>query len=263
MGKYLKFYKQLSISCTDTKMMYSFNFWLFCMTDIINYIIQLVVLLLIYNRVESINGWGKYDVIIFIGTFFIVDSIAMVTFFFGIISIPERVRTGSLDLSITKPINTLFHVTFGKYEFTFFINVFIGIIVVVWAVVSSNHNYTLFNLVIYIGALCGMLVLYYCMMLIIYCISFWVVRIEGLQKVNDELLNFASKVPGSLYSGIWKKIFMMIIPYGLIATFPTQCFTSMITFKEVFIAVVIVILYVCIAMIIWKKGMKKYDSASS
>ena len=56
---------------------------------------------------------------------------------------------------------------------------------------------------------------------------------------------------------------MCILPYGLIATVPTQIFISELDYKLIIYAIVIDVVFTLIMRFIWNKGMKRYDSASS
>jgi ABC-2 type transport system permease protein len=76
--------------------------------------IQLLMFDVLYGQIESIGGWQRGEMIIFIGTFSLVDALNMCTFFFGLISIPEKIRLGTLDHYITKPASPLLRLSFEQ-----------------------------------------------------------------------------------------------------------------------------------------------------
>ena len=260
--KYAKFYLELMKFGINLKMVYRLNFWLNCVTDIVYYTVNLLVFLTIYNNVDNINGWDKYQVMFFLGTFFLIDSIAMVTYFFGVISIPEHIRTGKLDLFITKPINTLFYVSMNNFEFTFAINILYGLIMVVYSWAHLNITITLSKILGYIALTILMYLLYFTIMVIVNSSAFWFVKIHTLQSLNSELFRYTYRIPGIVYKGIIKIIFIIVIPYGLIATIPTQFATSFMSGEYWLITISVSLMYWILCLFIWRKGLRRYNSAS-
>ena len=63
--------------------------------------------------------------------------------------------------------------------------------------------------------------------------------------------------------GISKVIFYLILPYGLIATIPTEFFTGTMTITEWIISISVCIVFTLLRRLIWKEDLKKYSSVSS
>ncbi len=100
----------------NKSIVYSLNFWIAFFVDTILFAFQLLAFVSIYQFIDSINGWTLHQMIIFIGTFSIVDSLSMGSFFFGLLNLPELIRTGSLDMRITKPIDTQFYISVENFS---------------------------------------------------------------------------------------------------------------------------------------------------
>ena len=71
---------------------------------------------------------------IFVGTFTILDAVYMSTYFFGVIAIPERIRTGALDLYLTKPVSALFMLSVDSIDFGSIMLTVPGMLMVAWGV---------------------------------------------------------------------------------------------------------------------------------
>ena len=82
--------------------------------DVSLFFIQLLVFQALFANVDRIGSWGQGEMIIFIGTFSLVDAINMTVYFFGVLTIPDKVRTGEMDLYLTKPVSPLLRITFEK-----------------------------------------------------------------------------------------------------------------------------------------------------
>ena len=68
------------------------------------FLVQLFAFEAIYGHVDKIRGWGHGEILVFVGTFSLINALNMIIFFFGVISIPEKIQTGELDLYLTKPV---------------------------------------------------------------------------------------------------------------------------------------------------------------
>lgn len=68
-------------------------------------------------------------------------------------------------------------------------------------------------------------------MIILRCCAFWFTKAGSIYKLENELVNFCFKVPGIMYKGIGKIIFYFILPYGLIATIPTEFISGTMTIQ--------------------------------
>jgi len=217
----------------------------------------------VYCSVDNINGWTMDQVVFFLGVFFLIDSLAMITFFIGVISIPEMVRTGNLDLYLVKPINPLFNIVTSRFEISFAPNVVYGIVLIIYSLARIGRPASFLQIIWFFIMLFVMYMLYFSLMTIAYCFSFWFVKISGITDLHHHLVEMSYKVPGVAFDGIWKKIFMFFLPYGLIATVPTQVLTQWNGIETVLYPVVISVVFFGLMLFIWKKGLQGYDSASS
>ena len=77
------------------------------------FLVQLFAFEAIYGHVDSIRGWGHGEILIFIGTFSLIDAMNITICFFGVISIPEKYKQENW-IYLTKPVNPLLRITFEK-----------------------------------------------------------------------------------------------------------------------------------------------------
>lgn len=244
-------------------MMYRLNFWLPFFIDVSVFVIQLSVFNVIFLQVDDINGWNRYQMMFFVGTFMLIDGLFMTLYFFGIIEIPYKIRTGNLDLYLVKPVNPLFRLVFEKINpGSFFISI-PGIIMLSYAVSNLEISPGFFKIAGFILLMSMMLLLMFDLMLLIRSAAFWFVKIDALQDFENELISFSFRIPGIVFSGIWKIVFYLIVPYGLIATIPTKFFTDILSGKELIMTISVCIVFTFITLSVWKLGLKRYSSASS
>lgn len=227
------------------------------------FLVQLFAFEAIYGHVENIRGWGHGEILIFIGTFSLIDSINMVICFFGVISIPEKIQTGELDLYLTKPVNPLLRITFEKVNPGAIPLLIFSACIIGYGVRESGMSLSYANAIGYLVMILLMTILFYDMELLIRCFAFFVFSINNLMKIENTAMDLCMKIPGIAFDGIYKLFFYFILPYGVIATLPTQALIGALSAKGLILGVAIVCIFTFIALSFWTYGVHRYESASS
>ncbi|QNO14673.1 ABC-2 family transporter protein [Alkalicella caledoniensis] len=244
-------------------MAFRFSFFGAFFVDGIMFLIQLLMFSSIYSQVDSIGGWDRQQMLFFIGTFSLINALNMTFFFFGIISIPHKISSGQLDLYITKPVKPLLYLSFENINLGSFPLVLGSIGILIYAVSGMTLEITASMVLGYIILVNLMLILYYDTMVLLRTIAFFVIQASALERLEGELITLCMKIPGVLFEGAFKVIFYLFLPYGIMATIPTQFFTESLSIMQLGYATGIVIIFTAITLGLWKLGLKNYKSASS
>lgn len=227
------------------------------------FLMQLLMFSSIYSQIESIGDWGRHEMLLFIGTFSIINAVSMSLFFFGIISIPIKIKSGELDLYITKPINTLFHLSFESIDVGTVPLVLASIGLVAHATIGIHVQITAVSIIGYILLVLAMILLWFDMMVILRTIPFFVIQTSSIEHLEGEVITLCMKIPGTLFKGAFKILFYLILPYGIMATIPTQFFAGTLSPLGLVYSVAIVATFTGFTLFFWKFGLKHYKSASS
>lgn len=227
------------------------------------FLVQLFAFEAIYGHVDNIRGWGHGEILIFIGTFSLIDSINMVICFFGVISIPEKIQTGELDLYLTKPVNPLLRITFEKVDPGAIPLLLFSACIIGYGVRESGMSLSYTKVIGYFAMVLLMTILFYDMELLLRCFAFFVFSVNNLMKIENTAIDLCMKIPGIAFYGIYKFIFYCILPYGVIATLPTQVLIGALSAKGLMFVVIIVCIFTFIAFSFWTYGVRRYESASS
>jgi ABC-2 type transport system permease protein len=247
----------------NKSMMYSFNFWMAFITDLSIFMLQIAMFSAIFLNVGTLNGWNVYQMIVFIGTFTILDASYMATYFFGVLTIPEKIRTGTLDQYIVRPVNTLFYVSFENIDPGSLVLIVPGIMMVAYGVGMLGISVTAAAIAGYVFLLLLMYFLMYDLMIIIRTLAFRFVRIDSLCEIEGELVNFSFRIPGIVFKGAWKLIFYVLLPYGLMATIPAQFLADALDGRYWLLSLGVGAVFGFLCIFLWKRGMKRYGSVSS
>jgi hypothetical protein len=84
------------------------------------------------------------------------------------------------------------------------------------------------------------------------------------QLVRQPILKHATICCAStLFKGVFKLLFYVVLPYGIMATVPAQFFTGTLTIPGFIYSIVIVIAFTAFTLAFWRLGLRCYKSASS
>ena len=71
------------------------------------------------------------------------------------------------------------------------------------------------------------------------------------------------KLPGIAFYGIYKVIFYIFLPYGIMATLPVQSLIGEMTWKGAAFGIAVVTAFSLLTYVVWTGGIRRYNSASS
>ena len=227
------------------------------------FIVQLLTFQVIYSQVEAIGDWGRGQMIIFVGTFSMINGLNMLIYFFGVLAIPQKIKTGDLDLYLTKPVNPLLRITFENINPGSIFLVVMSVLIIGYGVTITGIEVS-FSLGLYYTALVLLMtLLWYDMEIILRTIPFFVVSANGIEQLEGHLIELNFKVPGTLYKGFFKVLFYYITPYGIMSTVPTQYLSGSLTTQELIRAISVSAVFTVFALWFWRFGLRHYKSASS
>jgi len=244
-------------------MVFRFNFFGAFFADGTLFLVQLLTFSTIYAHVESIGGWGRGQMIIFVGTFSLINALNMMIYFFGVVGIPDMIRRGELDQYLTKPINPLLRLTFESVNPGSFLLVIMSVLIIAHGAAVSGIEVSLGAGLAYAAMVLLMTLLWYDMEVIFRTIPFLAISANGLLQLEEHLIDLNFKVPGTLFKGVFRVLFYFVMPYGVMSTVPTELLSGMLTAPGLVQALCVVLAFTAFALWFWKFGLRHYKSASS
>jgi ABC-2 type transport system permease protein len=242
------------------------SFWSAFVVDSLVFAIQAAVFWVIYLNVDDIGGWDKWRSVFFVGTFTLVDGLYMSLYFFGILGIPSAIATGRLDLYLAKPFDPLLHLAFERFNPGSLFLSLPALALIALSASALGWTPSLAAVLGYLAAIALMLVLVFDLMVLARAPAFRFKRIGAINAMESALFEFAFRVPGSAYKGGLRILFRVVLPYGLIATFPTEVFFGGSRGLGVGAwagAVGVTAVFTVLARAAWKSGLSRYEGTGS
>ncbi len=239
------------------------SFWSAFIVDSSVFALQAAVFLIVYREADSIAGWDRWRTIFFVGTFMLLDATWMSLFFFGILEIPDAIRTGRLELYLAKPADPLACLSFERADPGSALLLLPALGLVAGSAAAAGIRPTPAAVGTYALALVLMLVLMYDLMVLARTSAFWLGRTGGLQEAEGALVEFGFKLPGKALRGPWRILFRAVLPYGLIASFPSEAFFGEAGAGTWAAAVAATAAFTALTRLAWKAGLRRYAGSGS
>jgi len=227
------------------------------------FVVQLLTFNVIYSQVDSIGNWSRGQMLIFIGTFSMINGLNMLIYFFGVLDIPGKIREGGLDHYITKPVSPLLRLTFENINPGSAPLLVLSGAIIAYGVSVEGITITPALTAGYGALTVLMTLLWYDMELILRTIPFFVISASAIERMEGDMIELNFKIPGVLYRGAFKIIFYFALPYGIMSTVPTQFMSGALSPAGLIHALCVVIFFTAFALIFWRTGLRNYKSASS
>tara|TARA_B100001142_G_C14227793_1_gene614178 strand:- start:198 stop:524 length:327 start_codon:yes stop_codon:yes gene_type:complete len=107
----------------------------------------------------------------------------------------------------------------------------------------------------------GILILY-CVEFMIACLVFWYKNFSVGGWLASELIKY-SRRPDSIYSGVFRKALFTVFPMALVSSLPARMLLFEPSITLLSLQLCITSIAILLAILVWNRGLLRYDSASS
>ena len=215
------------------------------------FLVQILVFQTIYANVETIGTWEKGEMILYIGTFSLLNAISMTVCFFGLIGIQNKVISGEMDLYLTKPVSPLLRLSFEKVDPGSIPLVLMSLCIIGYGAMICRARIDARSILTYSFWVIVMEILYYEMEVLMRAISFYVISNARLIQLEEACLDLCMKLPGIAFYGIYKVIFYMLLPYGIMATLPVQQMVGEMNWRLGLWGLLLVVVFTFLTYLVW------------
>ncbi|MGE5632547.1 MAG: ABC transporter permease [Caulobacteraceae bacterium] len=249
--------------CLVRDMEYRMNLIISFLTIFVAYLSTTLTYNVLFYNIDQIGSWSYNDVLFLVGTAAIVDGFFMSFLFFGLAEIPDMIREGTLDFMVLKPVNSMFILSLNKFDLGTFLSVIIGIVTNIIGIYRMGSTIQPGQVIVYFLLVFNGVAILYSLFFIVKCMSFYFVKVSGLDSLMWGLYEFGRRTPESIYKNFLRFSLIYICPVLVIVNFPAGFYLYKFGAKEVFVSCLITSIFLYIAVSFWKYSLKKYTSASS
>ena len=241
---------------------YRANFFIQLFQSMMTIATGLTALALVFSHTDELGGWSRPQLLAVMGVFTMVGGMIRSVIQPNMQRVVEDVREGRLDFALTKPADAQVLVSVRDVRLWQLTDVLVGLAVLVVALVQIGDAVSWRAFGSFIGLLVVGLISIYCFWLMLASASFWLVRMNEVQELFDGLYK-AGQYPVGIYPGWLKYGLTFLVPLAFAVTVPSEAATGRLTWPAVAVAVGSAVALIGLSRLMWRRGLRRYDGASS
>lgn len=244
----------------QSHMEYRGNFLLSLLSSLGMFAGSLLTLSVMFYHTPRLGGWTFHQALAVMGTFMVLNGIALSLFSPNLNRIVEHVRLGTLDFVLLKPVDTQFWLSLRYLTIQGLPEIFLGGLVVgyVYGTLRPALWPTLAGMALFLAAV----VLLYSLWFVLASLSIWFVKIYNITAVLQTLLE-AGRFPVQAYPLFWRFVFTFLIPVAFITTLPAAMWVEGPSVKMVLAGFAVASAAFFFSRKFWLFARTFYTSASS
>lgn len=243
-------------------MMFRFDFILWVIVDVAWMSVNILVIEVVFSHVESMAGWSKHEMLLLVGISVLIMRLFMTFFMSNLFQVDRNVRMGTFDFYLAQPGNPLFMISTRKIELDGVLNSIFAVGIIVYALRQMEVSPGPVDVLAFCFMIfCG-LVVHYSTVVMIVSLSFWIVRIEGVEMGYFTLFDF-SRLPRAAVTGVMSLVFVYFFPAIIVSNFPAEALLSGPNIIHLAWLAAMALAWFAAAVSLFNLGLSRYTSASS
>jgi ABC-2 type transport system permease protein len=230
--------------------------------DLIYYAINIAFYKIIFLNTGLLGGWTEEQVMVFVGTFLVIDALNMTIFSNNTWWLPIFINRGDLDYYLVRPISPFFVLSLRDFAVNSFMNLLMAIAFLVWVIISYDTPVRPLRFLVFICLLFNGVLLYHLIHVLTLIPVFWTHAGRGFEQIFWEIERSMER-PDRIYTGWVRIVLTTILPFSLVASFPARIFLEGLSLEVITHTLVITALFGLVVGLMWKRGLSSYSSASS
>ncbi|MGB8955060.1 MAG: ABC-2 family transporter protein [Tumebacillaceae bacterium] len=260
--KYIRVFREFVRAAIVEEMEYRSNFFANVLNTLSGLLIALLTVQVFFQQTDEIGGWRFEQVLVLLGVFNALEGVVEMVLRPNIGRIVQHIRKGTLDLILTKPVDSQFYISFRHILFWPITDVLLGLGLVWYGGHLMGLSLSLSNLMWFLLMFLAALVTLYAIWMLLMTMSFWFVKVENLTFLFSSLFETA-RFPVHVYKGLLRIFLTYIFPVAVLTTFPAAAFTGRLQGQDALVSIIVAAVLATAARLFWKKALRHYSSASS
>ncbi len=172
------------------------------------------------------------------------------------------VRNGKFDQVLLKPISPRFLSSFKTIDFTVIGSIFNVVFVFFFSITKVSINFSFFKIAGFLILAFLSYVIAYFVYFIFASLALFFINSRTLLDIIFELTE-TDRYPAEIYPVVLKTFLTVFLPILFFAYFPTAFLLGKISAVYIVYAFLVAAVFFFISHIVWHRGLKNYQSASS
>lgn len=234
-----------------------FNIGLQFVNDILWYTMQIILFEALYLHVDKLGGWGIAEMRVFLGILFLVDAFQMVLFAHNFDVFSEKIVRRDLDLLLLRPVSSQQLMTSQKLQCGFLLNAVFALSWLLWSLSLLPGGFPWLRSLLIFIVVPAAVSIFYSTRLIFCTVALLMTRAEHFHELYFTFFKMGQR-PDHLYGPGIRYIILLIIPVGMIASFPARVLVDSTDIWALPTLLTVAVGFLFAANLFWRWSVKRY-----
>lgn len=222
--------------------------------------IAILTIKVFFYQTDHLGGWGYADVLLLLGIFNVLQGLIDFALRPNMSRLLQHIRTGTFDHILTKPVDSMFYVSFRHLVFWRLIDVLLGIGLMIYALIEKHYMPSVLDAAMFIVSIGAALVLIYALWMMLMTTSFWVIRIDDLSFVFNSFFE-TTRFPISMYRSWLRIVLTYVLPAAFITSTPASSLLGKWNGMTTIASIILAGLFLWLSRRFWRYALRSYTSA--
>ena len=217
--------------------------------------------LLIARSLDGINGWDFYAICVLFSMAMLTESLGQ-SFVDSVWSIGSHVRKGKFDTYLTRPAPVLMQLLGSRCNFQAMSTFTMALVILIYGWEHIGIPLTICNILFVLEfIICGT-ILNTSIYLAFNSLNFWLVNSGNVAELALTFRQF-SKYPLSIFPKLIIGVMTYMIPFGFVGFYPASYLMGKTDWNVPVLLPIVMLIVASAAGLIWRTGMKGYNSTGT
>lgn len=222
----------------------------------------LLTLSLFFRHATSLGGWDFWEVVVLLGVFNALSGLVEAILRPGIGDLAAQVRSGNLDLVLSRPVDAQTFVTFRHIDIWRLADILLGLGVSAYALGHLGRFPSAIQIAAFVVTFVAAALVVYAIWVTLMSLAFWFVSVENIATLFDAVFEGA-RYPVSAYPAALRFLFFYLLPVAWTTTIPASALTGRLSGSTALAATGVGLAALVFSRLLWRAAIRRYTGASS
>ncbi|HEX6537004.1 MAG TPA: ABC-2 family transporter protein [Gemmatimonadaceae bacterium] len=242
------------------EMQYRANFVASLLGTIFWIAMALLTIAIFFRHTATLGGWDYWEVVALLGIFNALTGMIEAVMRPGVGRLAEEVRSGTLDLVLSRPVDAQLFVSFRRLDLWRFTDVVLGLGLTGVALVRLGQIPSATRVVAFVITFAAAVGVVYAIWVALMSLAFRFVAVENISVLFDAVFEGA-RYPVTAYPGALRFLFVYLIPIAWTTTIPASTLVGRLRPGASIVAALVGAAAIGAARLLWRAALRKYTSA--
>ncbi|MEK4886004.1 ABC-2 family transporter protein [Bacillus sp. FSL W8-0223] len=260
MRRYWRVFREFFRTCLVEELEYRSEFMGNFLSSLFGIGMAILTIKVFFYQTDHLGGWGYADVLLLLGIFNVLQGLIDFALRPNMFRLLQHIRTGTFDHILTKPVDSMFYVSFRHLVFWRLIDVLLGIGLMIYALIEKHYMPSVLDAAMFIVSIGAALVLIYALWMMLMTTSFWVIRIDDLSFVFNSFFE-TTRFPISMYRSWLRIVLTYVLPAAFITSTPALSLLGKWDGMTTIVSLILAGLFLWLSRRFWRYALRSYTSA--